>query len=104
VTEPGISISPAATIQAGQVLADASDTAASAGSSFLSGREMITGAPQAGLSIGPAASAFGEAFGKVCADLVESATGLGELVQSSAQLYGTTDSAVTNRFGGMVPR
>ena len=64
----------------------------------------ITRAPEAGASIGAPAAAFGSAFGKVCADLVESATGLGTLVQSSAELYGATETAADRRFGGMVPR
>ncbi len=102
--DEGVQISPAATLQAGRTLANAADTAAAAGSAFLDGCAAITRAPEAGASIGAPAAAFGSAFGKVCADLVESATGLGTLVQSSAELYGTTETAAYQRFGGMVPR
>jgi hypothetical protein len=91
-------------MQAGRILVNAADTAAAAGSAFLDGCAAITRAPEAGTSIGAPAAAFGSAFGQVCADLVESATGLGTLVQSSAELYGATETAADRRFGGMVPR
>ncbi|MET0965517.1 MAG: hypothetical protein ABWZ02_03930 [Nakamurella sp.] len=102
--DAGVQISPAQTLQAGRILADAADTAAVAGSAFLDGSVAISGAPAAGASIGAPAAAFGTAFGKVCADLVESATGLGTLVQSSAEVYVTTENSATDRFGRMVPR
>jgi len=40
----------------------------------------------------------------VWADLVESLTGLGTVVQAGARTYSAVDSAATTSFGGMVPR
>ncbi len=102
--EPGVQISPEDAAHAGQILSDSSDAAAGAGTEFLATGGTISGTVEAGTSIRSSAAAFGESLGQVCADLVESLTGLGTVVQAGASTYSAVDSAATTSFGGMVPR
>jgi len=104
VGEPGVQISPEDAAHAGQILSDSSDAAAGAGTEFLATGGTISGTVEAGTSIRSSAAAFGESLGQVCADLVESLTGLGTVVQAGARTYSAVDSAATTSFGGMVPR
>ena len=97
---PGVDISPEATAHAGQVLASSSDAAAAAGSALLAAGQCVTGTPEVGASIRASAWAFGDSLGGVCADLVESATGLASAIAVSAQTYSSVDAAATNSFGG----
>ncbi len=82
-------------------LSTAADDAATAGSGFLAAGAAVTGQPLCGSSIASSASAFGEAFGLVCADLIESAQGLGVVVAQSAQAYTSVDAGAVGRFGGL---
>src|SRR6478609_766349 len=104
VGEPGVQISPEDAAHAGQILSDSSDAAAGAGTEFLATGGTISGTVEAGTSIRSSAAGFGESLGQVCADLVESLTGLGTVVQAGARTYSAVDSAATTSFGGMVPR
>jgi hypothetical protein len=86
---------------AGSALSAAAEDAATAGSGFLAAGAAVTGQPRCGSSVAPSAAGFGEAFGVVCADLVESAQGLGVVVARSAQTYPSVDTGAAGRFTGL---
>jgi hypothetical protein len=94
-------ITPSAVSGAGAALSAAAEDAATAGSGFLAAGAAVTGQPPCGSSIAASAAAFGEAFGVVCADLIESAQGLGALVAQTVQTYPTVDSGAAGRFTGL---
>jgi hypothetical protein len=86
---------------AGSALSAAADDAAAAGSGFLAAGAAVPGQPLCGSSVAASAAAFGEAFGVVCADLVESAQGLGALVAQTAHTYPSVDTGAAGRFTGL---
>ncbi len=96
-----LDISPAAARAAGQLMSTGADDAATAGSAFFAAGAAVAGPISCGGSVGASAAAFGEAFGRLCADLVESAEGLGMLVQQSAALHAATDAGSASRFHGL---
>ena len=96
-----LDITPAAAGAAGQLMSTSADDAATAGSAFFAAGAAVTGPITCGGSVGASAAAFGEAFGRLCADLVESAEGLGTLIQQSAALHAATDARSTSRFHGL---
>lgn len=98
---PGIDIDPAEVVSAGSLLAGTADHASLAGSALLAAGTAVTGSVQAGTSIAAAAGAFGVAYGSLCAQLVESATGLGSSVNGAAQLLVTVESDAVYRFGAL---
>jgi len=101
MTDPGFNITPAVVITAGDLLSSASDNASRAGTALLAAGEAVNGTIQAGTSISATSAAFGLAVGAVCADLVESATGLGASVNAAARLVVTVETTATYRFGAL---
>ena len=101
MADDGITIAPGVVISAGDLLSATSDRASLAGTALFAAGEAVTGSIQAGTSIAVTSAAFGTTFGAVCADLVESATGLGATVNAAAQLVVTVDSIATYRFGAL---
>lgn len=98
---PGVDITPSEVTSAGDLLSATSDRASLAGVALLAAGEAVTGSVQAGTSIAAAGAAFGTAFGAVCAEFVESATGLGASVNAAARLLVTVDNDLKYRFGAL---
>ena len=96
-----LAITPAAAGAAGQLMSTNADDAATAGAAFFAAGIAVTGPVACGGSVGASAAEFGETFGRLCADLVESAGGLGSLIQQSAALHAATDSGSASRFSGL---
>lgn len=98
MTDTGVDIAPGQVVSAGEQLAATADLASRAGTYLLTAGDGLTGTVQAGTSVGSAARAFGAACGSFCAQLVESANGLGVNLTQAAQLLLQVEGDAVNRF------